>query len=77
MERVWIWRVAAKPRTASRTREREATGERKTSISSLVAAYTDCRYMETRSERAVTWEVVLPVSSAARWRTRSISQRAG
>jgi hypothetical protein len=77
MERVWIWRVADKPRTASRTREREVTGERKTSISSLVAAYTDCRYMETRSERAVTWEVVLPVSSARRWRTRSISQRAG
>jgi hypothetical protein len=35
--------VADKPRTASRTREREAKGERKISISSLVAAYTDCR----------------------------------
>jgi hypothetical protein len=35
--------VADKPRTASRTREREAKGERKISISSLVAAYADCR----------------------------------
>jgi hypothetical protein len=33
-----ICRVADKPRTASRTREREATGERKISISSLLAA---------------------------------------
>jgi hypothetical protein len=35
--------VADKPLTASRTREREASGERKISISSLLAAYTDCR----------------------------------
>ena len=28
MEREWICRVADKPRTASRTREREATGEK-------------------------------------------------
>jgi hypothetical protein len=58
--------VADKPRTASRTREREATGERKISISSLEAAYTDCRYMETRSERAVTCPVALAVVSASR-----------
>jgi hypothetical protein len=38
MEREWICRVADNPRTASRTREREATGERKISISSLEAA---------------------------------------
>jgi hypothetical protein len=38
MEREWICRVAAKPRTASRTRERDAIGERKISISSLEAA---------------------------------------
>jgi hypothetical protein len=38
MESEWICRVADKPRTASRTREREATGERKISISSLDAA---------------------------------------
>jgi hypothetical protein len=38
MEREWICLVAARPRTASRTRERDATGERKISISSLEAA---------------------------------------
>jgi hypothetical protein len=38
MEREWICRVADNPRTASRTREREARGERKISISSLEAA---------------------------------------
>ncbi len=69
--------MADKPRTASRTREREATGERKISISSLVAAYTDCRYMETSSDRAVTCPVAPAVASASRWRTRSSSQRAG
>jgi hypothetical protein len=54
MESVWICRVAANPRTASRTREREATGDRQISISWLEAAYTDCRYMETSSDSEVT-----------------------
>jgi hypothetical protein len=54
MESDWICRVAAKPRTASRTREREATGDRKISISCPEAAYTDCRYMETSSDSEVT-----------------------
>jgi hypothetical protein len=54
MESVWICLVAANPRTASRTREREATGDRKISISCPEAAYTDCRYMETSSDSEVT-----------------------
>jgi hypothetical protein len=66
MEREWICRVADKPRTASRTRERETRGERKISSCSPVAAYTDCKYIDASNEIAVTCEVVLPVVSAAR-----------
>jgi hypothetical protein len=42
MERVFNWRVAPRPRTTSRRREREATGDKKASMSSAVAVRTDC-----------------------------------
>lgn len=43
IDRVRNCRVAVRPRTTSRRREREATGDRKASISSAVPVTTDCR----------------------------------
>jgi hypothetical protein len=43
IDSVFNWRVAVSPRITSRSREREATGDRKTSTSSAVPVTTDCR----------------------------------
>ncbi len=53
-------RDAASPPTTSRTRERAASGERKISISSLVAAKACERYSDSNALSAVGWPAFAP-----------------
>jgi hypothetical protein len=44
----------------SRTFDREASGDRKVSASSALAATTDCRYTEANTDNAVTCDIPTP-----------------